>query len=74
VEEELGRQKIVFMEGNDQLRWGQKDGGEFNLKEAQHYIADQDQEDLTQQWDKLWKQRTISLMNAPTQQKSGTGR
>jgi hypothetical protein len=32
VEEELGRQKIVVMKGEDQLRWGQKYGGEFNLK------------------------------------------
>jgi hypothetical protein len=54
VEEELGRRKIAITEGNDQLRWGQKDGGEFNLKEARHYIVDQDQEEPTQQWDKLW--------------------
>jgi hypothetical protein len=34
VEEELGRRKIAVLEGNDQLRWEQKDGGEFNLKEV----------------------------------------
>jgi hypothetical protein len=54
VEEELGKQKIVVAEGMDQLRWGHKDGGEFNLKEVRHYIEDQDQEDPTHQWDKLW--------------------
>ena len=32
VEEEFGRWKIEVMEGEDQLRWGQKYGGEFNLK------------------------------------------
>ena len=47
VKEELGRRKIAVTEGNDQLRWGQKYGVEFNLKEARHYIAYQDQEDLT---------------------------
>jgi hypothetical protein len=36
VEEELGKRKIVR---EDQLRWGRKNGGEFNLKEAQNYIA-----------------------------------
>jgi len=54
VEEELGRRKILVMEGDEQLRWGQKDGREFNLKEVQHYIMDWDQEDPTQKWDKLW--------------------
>jgi hypothetical protein len=34
VEEELGRRKITVREGEDQLRWGQKDGGKFNLKEV----------------------------------------
>jgi hypothetical protein len=43
VEEELGRRKITVSEEDDQLRWGQKDGGEFNLKEVRHYIEDQDQ-------------------------------
>jgi hypothetical protein len=32
VEEELGKRKIAVSEEEDQLRWGQKDGGEFNLK------------------------------------------
>jgi hypothetical protein len=32
VEEELGRRKIAITDGNDQLRWGHKDGVEFNLK------------------------------------------
>jgi hypothetical protein len=40
VEEELGRRKIVVSKGNDQLSLGQKDGGEFNLKEVRHYIMD----------------------------------
>jgi hypothetical protein len=39
VEEELGRRKIAVMEGNEQLRWGQKYGREFNLKEFRHYIS-----------------------------------
>ena len=39
VEEELGRRKIALTNGNDQLRWGHKDGGEFNLKEVCHYIT-----------------------------------
>ena len=34
VEEELGKRKIVVLEEEDQLRWGKKNGGEFNLKEA----------------------------------------
>jgi len=38
----------------DQLIWGHKDGGEFNLKEVCHYIMNQDQEDPAQQWVKLW--------------------
>jgi hypothetical protein len=54
VDEELGRQKIAVMDGNDQLIWGHKESGEFNLKELRHYIANQDQEDSTHQWDKLW--------------------
>jgi hypothetical protein len=53
VEEELGRQKIAVMDGDDQLRWGHKAGEEFNLKEVHHYIANQDQEDSMHQWDKL---------------------
>jgi ribonuclease HI len=54
VEEELGRWKITVTEGEDQLRWGKKDGGEFNLKEVWHYMTDPDQDDLAQHWDKLW--------------------
>jgi hypothetical protein len=54
VEEELRKRKLVVSEEEDQLRWGQKKGREFNLKEARHYIANQDQEDPAQQWDKLW--------------------
>jgi hypothetical protein len=54
VEEELGKRKIAISEEEDQLRWGRKNGGEFNLKEARHYIVDQDQEDPRQLWDKLW--------------------
>jgi hypothetical protein len=34
VEEELGKRKIVVSEEEDQLRWGRKNGGEFNLKES----------------------------------------
>jgi hypothetical protein len=34
VEEELGRRKITITDGEDQLRWGKKDRGEFNLKEV----------------------------------------
>jgi hypothetical protein len=54
VEEELGKRKIVVSKEEDQLRWGWKNGGEFNLKEARHYIVDQDQEELAQLGDKLW--------------------
>jgi hypothetical protein len=54
VEEELGKRKIVVSEEEDQLGRGRKNGGEFNLKEAQNYIVDQDQEDLVQQWGKIW--------------------
>jgi hypothetical protein len=54
VEEELGRQKNAVTDENDQLIWGHKESGEFNLKEVRHYIVDQDQEDSTHQWDKLW--------------------
>jgi hypothetical protein len=32
VEEELGKRKIGVSEEEDQLRWGRKNGGEFNLK------------------------------------------
>ena len=53
VEEELKKRKIAVSEEEDQLRWGWKNGGEFNLKEAWHYIVDQDQEDPMQLWDKL---------------------
>ena len=38
VEEELEKRKIAVAEGMDQLRWGHKDGGEFNLKEIPHEI------------------------------------
>jgi hypothetical protein len=34
VEEELGKRKIGVSEEEDQLRWGQKNGREFNLKEV----------------------------------------
>ena len=44
VEEELGKRKIGVSEEDDQLRWGWKNGGEFNLKETWYYIARQDQE------------------------------
>jgi ribonuclease HI len=54
VEEEMGKRKIVVSEEEDQLRWGRKNGGEFNLKEVWNYITDQDQEDPTQQWGKIW--------------------
>jgi hypothetical protein len=54
VEEELGKRKIAVSEEEDQLICGQNYGGDFNLKEVWHYIADQDQEDLAQQWDKIW--------------------
>jgi hypothetical protein len=54
VEEELRKRKITVSDEDDQLRWGRKNGEEFNLKEARHYIMDQDQEDLAQLWDKLW--------------------
>jgi hypothetical protein len=53
VEEEMRKRKIAVSEEEDQLRWGRKNGGEFNLKEARHYIVDQDQEDPAQLWDKL---------------------
>jgi hypothetical protein len=46
--------KIVVLEEEDQLRWGGENGGEFNLKEAWYYIADQDQEDLVKQWGNIW--------------------
>jgi hypothetical protein len=55
VEEELGKRKIGVSEEEDQLRWGRKNGGEFNLKEACYYIAGQDQENLEQRWGKIWK-------------------
>jgi hypothetical protein len=32
VKEELGKRKIAVMEGNEEFIWGQKYGGEFNLK------------------------------------------
>jgi hypothetical protein len=54
VEEELGKRKIVVSEEEDQLRWGRKNGGEFNLKEARNYITDQDQEYMVQWWRNIW--------------------
>jgi hypothetical protein len=54
VEEELGKRKIAISEDEDQLRCDRENGGEFNLKEARFYIMDQVQEDLTQQWGKIW--------------------
>jgi hypothetical protein len=53
VDDELGRWKIMVMEGEDQLRWGKKEQGEFNLKEVWHYMVEPDQDDLVQHWDKL---------------------
>jgi hypothetical protein len=32
VEEQLGKRKIGVLEEERQLRWGRKNGGEFNLK------------------------------------------
>jgi hypothetical protein len=55
VEEELGKRKIGVSEEEDQLRWGKKNWGKFNLKEAWYYIMGQDQENLEQQWEKIWK-------------------
>ena len=43
VEEELGKRKIGVSEEEEKLRWGRKNGGEFNLKEAQYYITGNDQ-------------------------------
>jgi hypothetical protein len=55
VEKELGKRKIGVTEEEDQLRWARKNGGELNLKEAQYYITGQDQENLVQQWENIWK-------------------
>ena len=57
MEEELGKRKIGVSEEDDQLRRGRTNGGEFNLKEAQYYIAGQDQENPEQQWEKIWESR-----------------
>jgi hypothetical protein len=54
IEEELGKRKIWVSEEEDQLIWGRKNGGEFNLKEARHYIAGQDQENPEPHWERLW--------------------
>jgi hypothetical protein len=43
IEEEVGKRKIWIFDEEDQLRWGRKDGGEFTLNEARHYIAGQAQ-------------------------------
>jgi hypothetical protein len=55
VEEELGKRKIGVSEEEDQLRWGRKNGGEFNLKEARYYIASQDQENRSNSGKKFGK-------------------
>jgi len=55
IEEELGKRKIGVSEEEDQLRWGRKNGGEFNLKEAGYYITDQDQENPEPHWERIWK-------------------
>ena len=55
VEEELGKRKIGVSEEENQLRWGRKNGCEFNLKEACYYIVGQDQENMEQPWEKMWK-------------------
>jgi hypothetical protein len=39
VKEELVKRKIRVSEEDDQLRWGRKNGGEFNLKEARYHIV-----------------------------------
>jgi hypothetical protein len=43
IEEEIGKRKIMISDEEDQLRWGRKDGGEFTLNEARHYIVGHDQ-------------------------------
>ena len=48
VEEEMRKRKMTILEEEDQLIWGRKNDEEFNLKEAQHYIVDQNQEDPSQ--------------------------
>jgi hypothetical protein len=55
VEEELGKRKIGVSEDDYQLRWGRKNGGGFNLKEACYYIVGQDQEKPEHQWENIWK-------------------
>jgi hypothetical protein len=55
AEKELGKRKIGVLEEEDQLRSGRKNGGEFNLKEAHYYIVGQDQENLEQQGENIWK-------------------
>jgi len=55
IEEELGKRKIGVSEEEDQLRWGRKNGGEFNLKEARHYIAGQDQENPKTHRERIWE-------------------
>jgi len=49
----LGKRKVTISEDEDQLRWGRENGGEFNLKELQFYIADEVQEDSVQLWGKI---------------------
>jgi hypothetical protein len=54
IEEEIGKINILISNEEDQLRWGRKDGGEFTLNEAHHYIVGHDQRNTKPQWDRLW--------------------
>lgn len=53
LEEELWKRNILCSDEEDQLRWGRRDGGEFTLKEARHYIVGHDYRDLEPHWERL---------------------
>eukprot|EP00253_Pinus_taeda_P019318 PITA_19318 len=51
----LEKRKILVSKGNDQLRWGNNNEGNFNLKEAKLILLDLDSQAPDRIWQNLWK-------------------
>lgn len=51
----IEQRKILVAEGQDELRWGDKKQGTFNLKEAKKILLELDPLVLHKIWQNLWK-------------------
>jgi len=51
----LEQRKILKLEGQDQLRWGNNNEGAFNLKEAKLILLDLNSQAPDKIWQDLWR-------------------